>query len=100
MVPLEVDYSNSFFLPLIGPVICLVQKIRQVKSAPRRKRQIHQDLNHQPPDLIRDALDHRTTAPFTFFVIVTAMMNLVGDQKDNATASHGFVQGVKKSAPQ
>ena len=29
-----------------------------------------------------------------------AMMNLAGDQKDYATASHGFVHRVKKSAPQ
>ena len=32
--------------------------------------------------------------------IVMAIMNLAGDQKDYATASHGFVHRVKKSAPQ
>ena len=61
----------SFFSPLIdhSAVIHLVQKNRQVKSSlhPGKKTWIQRDLNHQPPDIIHDALDHRTTVPWSKF---------------------------------
>ena len=57
----------SFFSPLIdhSTIIRLIQKNRQVKSSldPGKKTQNCRVLNHQPPYLIHDALDHKTTVP-------------------------------------
>ena len=70
MVPLEVDYSDSFVLLTVNhlsAIIRLIQRNKQVRSgqacAQAKKTWIRWNLNHQPPALIHDTLDHRARCP-------------------------------------
>ena len=54
--------SNSVFLLVVNLTDYSSGKSSQV-CAQAKKTRIHRDLNHQPPNLIYDALDHRTTVP-------------------------------------
>ena len=71
MGPLEVDYSNSFFLHAFNrslqPLFVSYKRIGKSSQvcAQVKKTQIHWDSNHQHPDLIHDTLDHRTQCPAT-----------------------------------